>query len=155
MKLLKKIGIIAVCAVVAVASNVQAVFGAWASWELFGMAVNNIEGYFHTQQLISEISNVGDEAEILDTYTFVGNYSGTGNHCDLVSAALVRTERFADLSYHAGQWCEVCTTLSELHEYEYDYEEWSRQLDFPEDETNCYLLIKIDSAPFKDNIMGH
>ncbi len=147
MKALKKIGTALIC----IPGVLLFLF---IGWELFGMAVNNIEANWQTEQLISEISNVGeDDVEILDTYTFVGNHSGTGNHCDIVSAAIVRTERYADLSYHAGQWCEIFRRLSDLNKY--DYENWSRQLDFPEDETNCYLLIKIESALFKDNIQGH
>ncbi len=148
MKIIKKIGIVLIC--------IPGVFlFLIIGWELFGMAVNNVEGHWQMEELINEISNVGEQVEILDTYSFVGNYSGTGNHCDLVSAALVRTERFPDLSYHAGQWCETFSTLTELRKYEYDYNKWSSLLDFPEDETNCYLLVKIESAPFKDNIQGH
>ena len=83
MKILKKIGIVLIC----IPGVLLFLF---IGWELFGMAVNNVEGSFKTDSLVNDISNMGDDAEILDTYTFVGNSSGTGNHCDLVSAAAVR-----------------------------------------------------------------
>lgn len=93
MKIIKKIGIVLIC--------IPGVFlFLIIGWELFGMAVNNVEGSFKTDSLVNDISNMGDDAKILDTYTFVGNSSGTGNHCDLVSAVLVRTEQYADLNYY-------------------------------------------------------
>lgn len=144
MKILKKIGIVLICVPGILLFLI-------IGWELFGMAVNNVEGHWQTEQLINEISNVGNEAEILDTYTFVGNSSGTGNHCDLVSAVLVRTEQYADLNYYV-KFGRIYP-LSEMPEH--FYARWSKKLDFPEENANCYLVIEINSAPFADNIMGH
>lgn len=144
MKILKKIGIVLIC----IPGVLLFLF---ISYEIFGMAVNNVEGSFKTDSLVNAISNMGDDAEILDTYTFVGNSSGTGNHCDLVSAVLVRTEQYADLNYYV-KFGRIYP-LSEMSEH--FYVGWSKKLDFPEENANCYLVLEINSAPFADNIMGH
>lgn len=144
MKALKKTGTILIC----IPGVLLFLF---IIWELFGMAVNNVEASFKTDSLVNSISNMGDDAEILDTYTFVGNSSGTGNHCDLVSAVLVRTEQYADLNYYV-KFGRIYP-LSEMTEH--FYAGWSKKLNFPEENANCYLVIEINSAPFADNIMGH
>ncbi len=147
MKILKKIGIVLIC--------IPAVLlFLFIGYELFGIVINNIYGQIHTDDMLMALSNNSDIV-VLDTYTFVGNSSGTGNHCDLLTAAVVRND-IGDIYsfYYATDKCaDHIFSLSELQEY--DYEKWSSLLDFPEDETDCYLLIKIDSAPFKDNIQGH
>lgn len=146
MKTLKKIGIVLIC--------IPAVLlFLFIGYELFGIVINNIYGQIHTGDMLMVLSNNSDVV-VLDTYTFVGNSSGTGNHCDLLTAAVVRNDTGDIYSfYYATDKCaDYIFSLSELGE---SYQEWSEKLDFPEDETNCYLLVKIDIAPFKDNIQGH
>lgn len=116
-------------------------------------AINNISGEIHTEDMLMALSNHSDVV-VLDTYTFVGNSGGTGNHCDLLTAAVVRndTGNINSFNYATDKCADYILSLSELGE---SYQEWSEKLDFPHDETDCYLLIKIDSASFKDNILGH
>jgi len=153
---MKKLGVILICAVLAVSNLIFMLIGGWAVWELYGIAVNNIAAAIQTGDMENSLSNSSD-TEILDTCTFVENHSGTGNHCDLVSAAVVRYdgENEVNFYYYADKAADIIKQISELNKDEYFYQEWSSRLDFPDDETNCYLLIEINGAPFKDNIMGH
>ena len=144
MKALKKIGTVLICIPGVILFLI-------ISCELCGMAANNIQGLWYTESLINELSNIGDDIETLDTYTFVGNSGGTGNHCELLSAVLVRTKYFADLNYYVKRG--RIYPLSEMSED--FYKEWSKKLDFPEDEADCYLVIEINSAPFSEDIRGH
>ncbi len=146
MKKFKKISLVSIC--------IPRVFlFLIISWEIFTIAVNNFYNIaVQKDELICAIRNAGD-IEIIDTYSFVGNTGGTGNHCELLSAAVVRNKigNTPSFYYAVDKTADYIWSLSEMQEFSYD--EWSRRLDFPEDETNCYLLIKIDSAPF-DNIQG-
>lgn len=144
MKILKKIGLVLICIPGVLLFLI-------IGWFLLEAAVNNIEGFLHTERLVNDISTMGDDAEILDTYTYIGNSGGTGNHCDLLSAVLVRTGYYDLLNYYV-KFGRIYP-LSEMSEY--FYEEWSQKLDFPEEKENCYLVIEVNSATFKDNIQGH
>lgn len=146
MKVLKKIGTVLICIPAVLLFLV-------ILWELFGIVINNISSEIHKEDMLMALSNNSDVV-VLDTYTFVGNSSGTGNHCDLLTAAVVRND-IGDINsfyYTTDKCADYIFSLSELGE---SYQEWSEKLDFPDDETDCFLLIKIDSAPFKDNILGH
>lgn len=154
---MKKLGVILICAVLAGSNLLFNFIGGWAVWELFGMTVNNIAAEIQTGDMESVLLSNSSDIEILDICTFVENHSGTGNHCDLVSAALVKYEGKyeVDFYYYVDKTADIIKQISELNKDEYFYQEWSSRLDFPDDETNCYLLIEINDAPFKDNIMGH
>ena len=153
---MKKFGVILICTVLAGSNLLFSFIGGWAVWELYGIVVNNIAAAIQTGDMENALSNSSD-IEILDTCTFVENYSGTGNHCNLVSAAVVKYigKYEVDFYYYADKAADTIKQISELDKEEHFYQEWNSRLDFPEDETGCYILVKIDKAPFYDNIMGH
>lgn len=157
MKILKRIGI-------AVACIPLVLILAYIAFELIGMAVNHYSTEQQTNSLRETISSVIPKLEILDTYSETGNTSGTGNHVDMLSVILIKSDM------------ELSEIESSLNKY-YPLDEWSfwieetssvksrydelglpsfyKFLSVPEETQSTYIVYLCQSAPFVDNIEGH
>ncbi len=122
-------------------------------WEILGIICNNIAGTNQTKKAVKLWEN--SVGEIYDYKTFVGN-SGNGNHVDLVTYGIVRSDK---------DRTEIIDELSKEYDYQLvtpleDFIEENGGLedfDTPEDwqDGSYYYISIINSAPFSDNIMGH
>lgn len=125
----------------------------WILWELFCAAANNISGQWQTDSVLNGYSNSGD-IEVLDKATFVGNTSGTGNHTEARTTVLVKVNNRITLEYWTKGDEYYITSLSEEIP-EYKLSRWERELDFPTDTEDCYVVEIYGSVPFPDSIVGH
>ncbi len=116
--------------------------------------INEIDGQLHTDQLLDSLSNGFSKEEIVDTYTFVGNTSGTGNTCEALSAVLVRTCNDTDV-YYWGNGCDTICKVDEISEYDSLYSLVNDDMKLPEDTSNLYLIVDYNKVPFSDHIKGH
>lgn len=116
--------------------------------------INEIDGQLHTEQLLNSLSNGFDEEEIVDTYTFVGNTGPAGNHCEALSAVLVRANNDLDV-YYWGNGCNTICKVDVISEYDSLYSFVYDDMKLPEDTGNLYLLVDYNSVPFPDRIKGH
>ncbi len=121
-------------------------------YEFVGIAVNNYSAGRQTKNLIDNIENI-ESVEILDSYTYCGS-TGNGNHVDMLSLVLVRTEYEPDEISCYIQSDEDYSIVSCENIAEYD-SRFYNQLEYPENKGNCYIIKIFNSAPFVDNIMGH
>lgn len=158
MKIIKRMIIIIVCIPIALILVVIA-------FEIAGMIVNHTATWRQTEKLKNVIEKELTDAEIIDTYSETGNTSGTGNHVDMLSVVVFRTnESISDIEiklkdYYEfdewGCWVEKLDTMAEIHEPgSFWYQIWD-EMDISEDSDNCYLMYLNQSAPFADNIEGH
>ena len=122
-------------------------------WELFCAAVNNVSGFFHTQDVLNGYSN-SSSIQVLDEVTFVGNTSGTGNHTEVRSTVLVKALNPQDLEYWTNYESYQITPLSEIIP-EYKLERWNRELEMPCEREGCYVVEVYGDVPFPDSIVGH
>ncbi len=116
--------------------------------------INEIDGQLHTDQLLNSLSNGFSKEEIVDTYTFVGNTGPAGNHCEALSAVLVRTDNDLDV-YYWGNGCNTICKVDGIGEYDSLYSLVHDDMELPEDTSNLYLLVDYNSVPFPDHIKGH
>ncbi len=122
-------------------------------WEVFCVAVNNISGFFHTQSVLNGYSNTRD-IEVLDDVTFVGNTTGTGNHTEVRSTVLVRTNsQFAIEYWTSSDNYEIYPLFHKTPEEK--LERWDRELVLPYDSACCYVVEVYGKVPFPDSISGH
>lgn len=122
-------------------------------WELFCAAVNNISGFFHTQDVLNGYSNTRD-IEVLDDVTFVGNTTGTGNHTEVRSTVLVRAKSpFAIEYWTNGDNYEIYPLFHKSPEEKLD--RWDRDLELPYESEGCYVVEVYGDVPFPDSIAGH
>lgn len=137
-----------------------ALFILWIIWELFCAAANNISGQLHTNSVLNAYSNDSD-IEVLDSATFVGNTSGTGNHTEVRTTVLVKAPSFIEVEYRTyGDYYYITSLSDEISEYNgsmrgRDVSDWERELDIPTDVTDCYVVEVYGEVPFRDSIMGH
>ena len=122
-------------------------------WELFCAAANSISGQWQTDSVLNGYSNDSD-IEVLDKATFVGNTSGTGNHTEVRTTVLVKVNSRVTLEYWTQGDEYYITSLSEEIP-EYKLSRWERELDFPTDTEDCYVVEIYGSVPFPDSIVGH
>lgn len=121
-------------------------------YEIIGIAVNDYSANKQTKNLLDDISNVSD-IEILDSYTYCGN-TGNGNHVDMLSLVLIRTENDTDeIDYNIYGDYKIIS-CDYLKEHDFD-NRFYNELDFPQNTENCYIIRLFNSAPFVDNIVGH
>ncbi|MCI9626831.1 MAG: hypothetical protein HFI90_08610 [Clostridia bacterium] len=131
-------------------------------FEIFGFIVNHIATNIQTAQLEKAILSELSMVEMIDTYSETGNTSGTGNHVDMLSVAVFKTEdtktdiknklkNIYDFDDEFGCWVEE---LKESHEHLNGFSFWNK-MDIPEDLDNCYMIYLNERAPFVDNIEGH
>ena len=121
---------------------------------MLGAAANSVSAHFQASDTAKQIQNSG--AEIIDSYTYTGNTSGTGNHVEAQSLFVVRT---SDPDALSKQLSESEKNLSvypagETDKHFYMFEP-KKVLDIPENGENYYVVAVIQSVPFPNNIMGH
>ena len=122
-------------------------------WEEFCSAVNNISGFFHTQNVLNGYSNTRD-IEVLGNVTFVGNTTGTGNHTEVRSTVLVRAESPTAVEYWTnGDNYELYPLFQKVPEEK--LERWDRELELPYESDGCYVVEVYGDVPFPDSIAGH
>lgn len=122
-------------------------------WEEFCSTVNNISGFFHTQNVLNGYSNKRD-IEVLGNVTFVGNTTGTGNHTEVRSTVLVRAESPLAVEYWTnGENYEIYPLFHKVPEEKLD--RWDRELELPYESDGCYVVEVYGDVPFPDSIAGH
>ncbi len=132
-------------------------------FEIFGMAVNHFGTWRQTEKLEKTVKKSFSDAQILDVYSETGNTSGTGNHVDMLSVVVFRTqEEYSSVeeklykSYPYDMWNCYLAKVAEMERERENYAPlYYEELDIPEDTDHCYLLYLCESAPFEDNIEGH
>lgn len=132
--------------------------------EFIGMIANHAASARQTEQLVLLLEAELPQVEIVDRYTETGNTSGTGNHVDMLTAVVFKTDasllEIEDLIRNHGldEWdcwieeMEKITASREKAPYLYPYVE---KMKVPEKLEHTYLLYRNSSAPFVDNIEGH
>lgn len=139
--------------------------GVFILYEAAGMAVNHAAGARQTSDLVRLLERELPQVEILDRYTETGNTSGTGNHVDLLSVVLFRTEAGAEeirqilRDYEdLDEWSFWCMEMEEVRSKRETYPAayyYLEDMNLPENLEHAYLLYLNTSAPFPDNIEGH
>lgn len=128
----------------------------WIIWEIIGAVGNQIAARQFTKEYSQYVLDTIPKTEILGTYTFAGNTSGTGNHCELKTVLVIRTETEhpEDLLEFDGSMTDWIKPVEKAREWEIHI---MNEMDLPEelDTENCYYINVIEPAPFPDNIMGH
>ena len=103
--------------------------------------------------------------EIIDSYTETGNTSGTGNHVDMLTAIIFKTdaslpeiEGLIDQNYGLNEWycwVEELEKVVAFWEKDPNFHPYVSEMEVPDDLERTYLLYINNSAPFVDNIEGH
>lgn len=140
-----------------------AVIALFVGYEVVGIIANEHAADKQEKALVGILES--SHADILDSYTFVGNSSGTGNHVDLLTLFIVRAEDISVIEEVLGEAYEeratfpleyfTVTPLSQLKNSYDPYARFMEEMAMPEDTENCYLISYCNSAPFSDNIIGH
>lgn len=131
----------------------------WILWELFCAAANGISGQWQTDSVLNGYSNDSD-IEVLDSATFVGNTSGTGNHTEVRTTVLVMANDIMTVEYWTNGDYYHITSLSEEISVNNgsmrgrNVSDWERELKIPDDITDCYVVEVYGSVPFPDSIVG-
>lgn len=156
MKIIKRIIITIVCIPIALIVLL-------AAFEMLGMLVNHIAAGKQTRQIKECIETELTSVEIIDIYSKTGNTSGTGNHVDMLSVIVFKTEdSLTDIedklkdSYEFDEWScwiQKMDVIAEWHEK--GYYSFCDEMNIPEELNDCYLIYVNKSAPFPDNIEGH
>lgn len=120
-------------------------------YEVLGAAVNHISTGQQTKKIVQSLEKA--DAEILDTYSFTGNTSGTGNRVEMLSVVAVKTTEIEKATPELEKYECGVIPYEQVSGWEYEY--YLEQLDLPENIEDCYLIVKCESAPFVDNIEGH
>lgn len=128
----------------------------WIIWQIIGAVGNQIAARQFTKEYSQYVLDTIPKTEILGTYTFAGNTSGTGNHCELKTVLVIHTETehpedLLEFDYSMTDWMKP---LEEALAWEFNKTD---EMNLPEDldTENCYYISVIESAPFPDNITGH
>lgn len=135
-------------------------------FEMVGMTVNYYATKHQTRELERAVRKSIDDADMVDSYSETGNTSGTGNHVDMLSVVVFKTdkgkgdvEKFVKTSYpDIDEWGFYVEAIESMEKNKRE-NEWVpmyyEQLTLPEDKTDCYLVYLCTPAPFEDNIEGH
>lgn len=149
MKILKRIGIAVICIPLVL------IF-AYIVFEFIGMAVNHYSTHQQTNSLKETILSVAPESGILATYSETGNISGTGNHVDMLSVILLKTDmELSELERSLNEYYPLddCTLwVEQTGSVKAQYDGF---LFIPEEAQNTCMVYLCQSAPFVDNIEGH
>ncbi len=124
---------------------------AFIGYEIVGAIANSISSEKQTKEIVSIIDETS--SEIIDTYTFTGNVSGTGNHVDMLSLIIVKTENINELEKQMQDFGCKITPLEIISDNHLTGQ--IKEMNIPNDISNCYLIKVCNSAPFEDNIRGH
>lgn len=88
-----------------------------------------------TNELTAYIEKSIEDASIIDTYSFTGNTSGTGNHVECESMITFNSDMSED-------------DVNHIFEVRYKYRELEKK-------DGSYVITVYGDAPFPDNIEGH
>ncbi|MGN0595808.1 MAG: hypothetical protein ACI4J1_00565 [Ruminiclostridium sp.] len=121
---------------------------------MFGIAANSVSAHFQASDTAKQIQKSG--TEVIDSYTYIGNTSGTGNHVEAQSLFIVCTSDPDALSKQLSENEKFLSVYpaGETDKHFYMFEP-KNVLDIPENGENYYVIEVIHSVPFPDNIMGH
>lgn len=109
-------------------------------YELFGMAVNHSAGAIQTKKLCETLEESFADTAILDIHEKTGHVSGNGNHVDMLTVIVFRTEKpYEDVLASLSPW-------NTSDGWGFDLQ----QLNVLEQS-----IKETGSAPFVDNIEGH
>ena len=135
-------------------------------FEMVGMGVNHYATKRQTKKLERIVEETVRDAVLETSYSETGNTSGTGNHVDMLSVVVFRTE--ADKEEIAAALQEKYSDLDSWSFYVESVEDLEKSaredgqtpgyydaLNLPEETENCYLVYVLEAAPFEDNIEGH
>ena len=103
--------------------------------EFVAVGIEQKAGYYECQKCFAYIEKSIEDARIIDTYSFTGNTSGTGNHVECESKITFNTDMSED-------------DVDHIFEARYEY----RKL---EKKDESYTITVYGDAPFPDNIEGH
>lgn len=156
MKVFKKIAKIIICIPIVLVILVIA-------FEIIGMIVNHAATGSQTRALKNAIEEELTAAEVIDTYSETGNTSGTGNHVDMLSVVVFKTEddpaeieeKLKESYEFNEQTCFIQTMDAVEEAAKEGYYSYIDEMDVPERTDNCYMMYLNRSAPFADNIEGH
>lgn len=103
--------------------------------EVVGSIANHAATNKQTNELTAYIEKSIEDASIIDTYSFTGNTSGTGNHVECESMITFNSNMSEDEVNH-------------IFEVQYKYRELEKK-------DGSYVITVYGDAPFPDNIEGH
>lgn len=134
-------------------------------FEIVGMAVNHIATARQTKELKGMIVDELSNAEILGVYSETGNTGPSGNHVDMLTIIVVRTdddlasvERKLSDYHELDEWSFFMETMEEVQKANKQYGSYQEvydNLQLPDYLEHCYMVYMNRSAPFVDNIEGH
>ena len=103
--------------------------------EVVGYIANHAATNKQTNELTAYIEKSIEDASIIDTYSFTGNTSGTGNHVECESMITFNSDMSED-------------DVNHIFEVRYKYRELEKK-------DGSYVITVYGDAPFPDNIEGH
>ncbi len=103
--------------------------------EVVGSIANHAATNKQTNELTAYIEKSIEDASIIDTYSFTGNTSGTGNHVECESMITFNSDMSED-------------DVDHIFEVRYKYRELEKK-------DGSYVITVYGDAPFPDNIEGH
>ncbi len=133
------------------------------TFEIIGMIINHAATVRQTRTLQNTIQKELASVEIIDTYSETGNTSGTGNHVDMLSVVLFKTEdnpgEIEDKLkeyYVFDEWTCFIVSLDTVKQKQNEgFYSFANQMNIPTPSENSYFMYLNQSAPFADNIVGH
>ena len=103
--------------------------------EVVGSIANHAATNKQTNELTAYIEKSIEDASIIDTYSFTGNTSGTGNRVACESKITFNSDMSED-------------DVDHILEARYEYRELEKK-------DGSYIITDYGDAPFPDNIEGH
>ena len=103
--------------------------------EVVGSIANHAATNKQTNELTAYIEKSIEDASIIDTYSFTGNTSGTGNHVECESKVTFNSNMAKD-------------EVNRIFDAKYEYRELEKK-------DGSYVITVYGDAPFPDNIEGY
>ena len=125
-------------------------------YEFVGYTVNHRETERQTELLENYIlENIDDVDAVIDSAFFTGNTSGTGNHTDMMSVLVIKSDNDKkDIETALKKEYKYIEVISG-EDFDKDNYPYSKlKLNEIGDTKGIYVVCLIESAPFSDNIEG-
>jgi glutamine amidotransferase-like uncharacterized protein len=103
--------------------------------EIVGCIANHATTDKQTKELTAYIEKSIEDASIIDTYSFTGNTTGTGNHVECESKITFNSDMSED-------------DVDRIFAAQYKYRELEKK-------DGSYIITVYGDAPFPDNMEGH
>lgn len=103
--------------------------------EIVGCIANHAATDKQTKELTAYIEKSIEDASIIDTYSFTGNTTGTGNHVECESKITFNSDMSED-------------DVDRIFAAQYKYRELEKK-------DGSYIITVYGDAPFPDNMEGH